>query len=122
MKKAKPTAPALSTALADWAPAGGLSCGAGGLSQRGQESNSRKPLSVTGVLSDCQLGSKEHFKSVVWGHSAFTCSTSHCTGLGGGLGKLLSLATRHVVRAAPSAANTAFIPGVMDLEQAILKH
>lgn len=38
------------------------------------------------------------------------------------LRKPLSLATSHVVHAAYSAANTAFIPEVMDLEKAILKH
>lgn len=36
--------------------------------------------------------------------------------------KPLSLATSHVVHAAYSAANTAFIPEVMDLEKAILKY
>ena len=40
-------------------------------------------------------------------------STTQATPLGGELRKPLSLATSHVVHAAYSAANTAFIPEVM---------
>lgn len=49
-------------------------------------------------------------------------STTQATPLGRELRKPLSLATSHVVHAAYSSANTAFIPAVMDLEKAILNH
>lgn len=49
-------------------------------------------------------------------------STTQATPLGRELRKPLSLATSHVVHAAYSSANTAFIPEVMDLEKAILNH
>lgn len=55
----------------------------------------------------------------VWGHSVFLYYTSHSAWQ---RRKPLSLATSHIVHAACSATNTAFIPEVMDLEKAILKH
>ena len=89
-------------------------------SWKGSESSSRKPESVTKLFSVCQLRSKEDFKNAVWGHSVFIYYTSHSAWRE--LRKPLSLATSHVVHAAYSAANTAFIPEVKDLKKAIRKH